>query len=163
MPTILAAPPPLGHFLPRPTRHWVVLVSQQRTTWADGAEVSVSSTKPLRLEVKTTSQSSWRDTRFPNPCDSTHNSLICLEEIARKLLDFGEGHGETSGIKVEGKNAFAQTLQTSIWRTIRRRSSFQVCNGARRPTSEGFSSSRSKVGKVGEGCRYPNWRISFLR
>ena len=50
----------------------------------------------------------------PQPTRASHNSLICLPEIARKPLDFGERHGETIGIKVEGKNPFAQTFQTNI-------------------------------------------------
>jgi hypothetical protein len=48
------------------------------------------------------------------PVRASHNSLIGLPEIAGKLLDFGERHDETGGIKVEGKNPFAQTLQSYI-------------------------------------------------
>ena len=48
------------------------------------------------------------------PVRASHDSLIGLPEIAPKFLDFGEGRDETSGIKVEGKNPFAQTLQSYI-------------------------------------------------
>ena len=50
----------------------------------------------------------------------------------------------------------------SIWRTLRRRSSFQACTGARHPASEGTSSSRS-VSKGGERVPIPTCRIAFLR
>jgi hypothetical protein len=45
---------------------------------------------------------------------ASHNLLIGFRKIAWKLLDFGERHDETGGIKVEGKNPFAQTLQSYI-------------------------------------------------